>query len=96
MSNIKFDIDHIAKLSRLELSDEDRAQLNEQLPSILEYVSKLQEVDTSSVDVKAYLTDEENVWREDVVKMDEDERKRVIDNFPKKTGNALEVPAVFE
>ena len=42
--------DHIAKLARLDLSDEDHAQLKEQLPSIVAYVSKLHEVDTSGVD----------------------------------------------
>ena len=96
MANIEFDIDKVAKLSNLELSDEERAELSEQLPSIMAYVSKLHEVDTSGADPSAYLTKEKNVFREDEVIMDEDERARVIDNFPKKTGDALEVPAVFE
>lgn len=96
MVNIEFDIDHIAKLSRLELSDEDRSKLSEDLPSILAYISKLHEVDTSEIFAKNYLTEEKNVFREDEVLQDEDERKRVIGNFPKETGEMLEVPAVFE
>lgn len=96
MAKIEFDIDHLAELSKLELSEEDRALLSEQLPSILEYVSKLQEVDTSKIMAKDYLSDEKNVFRADEVIMDDDERQRVIDAFPKKTGDALEVPAVFE
>lgn len=96
MANIEFDIDRVAELSLLELTDEERAQLEEQLPSIVAYVSKLQEVDTTNIEPKAYLTEEENVFRADEVQMDDDERERVIDNFPKKTGDALEVPGVFE
>lgn len=96
MANIEFDIDRVAKLSNLELTDEERAQLTDQLPSIVAYVSKLHEIKTSPEDAKAYLTDQKNVFRTDEVHMDTKERERVIANFPKKTGNALEVPGVFE
>lgn len=97
MPNIEFDVDHVAKLAMLDLTDEQRAMLKDQLPSILSYISKLHEVDTSTVDAKAYLTDRENVFRPDEVKScPEDMRERIIDAFPKKTGNALEVPGVFE
>ncbi|MBU1126328.1 MAG: Asp-tRNA(Asn)/Glu-tRNA(Gln) amidotransferase subunit GatC [Patescibacteria group bacterium] len=96
MSNIEFDIDKVADLSMLSLSDEERTQLEEQLPSIVAYVSKLHEVDTSNVSPKAYLTQEKNVFRDDVVVRDDQEIEQVIANFPKKTGKALEVPGVFE
>lgn len=96
MANIEFDIDRVAELSLLVLDDEERVQLTRQLPSIVAYVSKLQEVDTSNIEPKAYLTENQNMFRSDEVDMDNDERRRVIDNFPKKTGDVLEVPAVFE
>lgn len=97
MPNIEFDVDKVAKLARLDLTDEERAQLEEQLPSIVAYISKLHEVDTSDVVAKEYLTDQKNIFREDVEdRCDPSVRKRAIDLFPKKTGNALEVPGVFE
>lgn len=96
MPNIEFDIDRIAKLSYLELSDEERTQLAEQLPAIVAYITKLQEVDTSDVETRVYLTDQTNVFREDEALVDEKEREAIIENFPQEKGGALEVPAVFE
>ena len=96
MPNIEFDIDRVAKLAYLELTDAERAELSEQLPAIVAYITKLQEVDTSKVETRVYLTDQTNVFREDASSIDEKERKAIIDNFPKEKGGALEVPAVFE
>lgn len=89
------DIDRLATLAKLRLTDEEKAMLQRQLPDILEYISKLQEVDTSNVDAKAYLTDAVNVLREDVVTSSLDERDAVVAAFPKSVGNAMEVPGVF-
>jgi aspartyl-tRNA(Asn)/glutamyl-tRNA(Gln) amidotransferase subunit C len=90
------DIDHLAKLARLQLSDKEKAEYEKSFPSILEYVSKLQEVDTSHVDAKPYLTDLQNQWRKDEIVDQVEERKVAHDNFPKANAGALEVPAVFE
>lgn len=89
------DINRVATLARLQLTDEEKAMLAEQLPAILEYVGKLQEVDTSHVDAKAYLTSAVNVLRDDVVTSIVDERNAVVAAFPKSQGTALEVPGVF-
>ena len=96
MTNIDFDIDRVAKLSYLDLSEEERAELANQLPAIVEYIAKLQEVDTSGVETRVYLTDQVNVFREDKSSIDASERKAIIENFPEEKGGALEVPAVFE
>ena len=91
------DIDHIAKLAKLRLTPEERAKFAQQLPQILAYVGKLQEVDTSHVDAKAYLTDAVNVFRADEPRpADEATRRALIDAFPAKSGDALQVPGVFE
>lgn len=89
------DIDRLAKLANMEVSAEEKAQLLRQLPGILDYVSKLQEVDISEIDPKAYLTDAVNVLREDVVSSTRDERDAVVAGFPQSLGDALEVPGVF-
>lgn len=91
------DIDHIAKLAKLRLTDEERTKLAQQLPQILAYVGKLQEVDTSNVDAKAYLTDAVNVFRADEPQpVSPETRKALLDAFPAKSGDALQVPGVFE
>lgn len=91
------DIKHLAKLARLSLTDEEEKMMAEQLPQILEYVGKLQEVDTTSVDAKAYLTDAVNVMRADnVVTTDAAHRRALIDAFPEKAADAMRVPGVFE
>ncbi len=89
------DITRLATLAKLQLTDEEKEMLARQLPNILEYVSKLQEVDTTGVDPKAYLTDAVNVLRDDVVTSTRAERDAVVAAFPKSVGEALEVPGVF-
>ncbi len=91
-----FDIERLSKLAYLELSSEEKEMLKAQMPRILEYIGKLQEVDTSNVEAKAYLSDRQNVFRDDVVEQNETERARLIDSFPNEKGGALQVPAVFE
>lgn len=94
---MNIDIDHIAKLARLRLTPEEHRMMEMQLPAILEYVGKLQEVDTSHIDAKAYLTDAVNVFRADEAKpVDEATHTALIDAFPKQAGGTLQVPGVFE
>ena len=89
------DIDRLAMLAKLQLTDTEKVMLAEQLPSIIDYIGKLQEVDTSGVDPKAYLTDAVNVLRDDVVTSTRNERDAVVAAFPKSVGDAMEVPGVF-
>ncbi len=89
------DLTHIAKLSKLKFSEEEKAKLAAELPGIIEYIAKLQEVDTNDIDARAYLTDAVNVFRPDEPVENEEIRKAIIEEFPKKTADALEVPGVF-
>ncbi len=92
---MEINIDHVAALAKLRLTPEEKKLFSSQLPSILEYVSRLQEVDTSHVDAKAYLTDATNVFRADEPTSAVEEREAVVAGFPKKKHDALEVPGVF-
>lgn len=90
-------IKHLAKLARLSLTDDEEKMMAEQLPQILDYVGKLQEVDTSKIDAKAYLTDAVNVMRADeVAATDAAHRRALIDAFPEQAADAMRVPGVFE
>ncbi len=89
------DIDRIAMLAKLNLTPEEKILFAKQLADILAYVSALQEVDTSGVDARAYITNAINVFRDDIVTSTDSERDAVVAAFPKKNGTALEVPGIF-
>lgn len=89
-------VNHVAKLAKLSLSEAEATEMEAKLSSILDYVSHLQEVDTSGVDANAYLTTATNVFREDVVQTAPDQAAKVRASFPKSAGTALEVPAIFD
>ncbi|HEV2592114.1 MAG TPA: Asp-tRNA(Asn)/Glu-tRNA(Gln) amidotransferase subunit GatC [Gaiellaceae bacterium] len=57
---------HVARLARLELSDDDVARFQEQLSDILEAVSKVSELDLSDVPPTAHPLEIANTWAEDV------------------------------
>ena len=62
------DVDYVAKLARLALPAEKREVVQGQLERILEYIAKLQGVNTDGVPPTAHPFDITNVWREDVAK----------------------------
>lgn len=87
----------IAKLSRLHLEEDEIEEYRESLSSILEYVAKLQELNTDHVPELQHAAEVKNVFRDDVVEgCDENVRHRAIDNFTNKEGDLLKVQAVFE
>ena len=57
---------HVARLARLELSDDEVAKFQEQLSDILEAVSKVSELDLSDVPATAHPLEIANAWAEDV------------------------------
>ena len=88
---------HIAKLSRLSLDENLLADYQDQLGSVLNYVQKLQKLDTSEVPEMAHAVGLSNVFREDVVEGCEPSvREAILDNFPRREGDLLEVQAVFD
>jgi aspartyl-tRNA(Asn)/glutamyl-tRNA(Gln) amidotransferase subunit C len=90
------DIEHIADLARLHLSEEEKARYAEQLSAVLGYVEMLNEVDTTGVEETCQVTGLEDVFREDVAhSASDDVRKEIIAQFPTKTGDLLRVKAVF-
>lgn len=97
MELTKEDIKHIARLSRLELQDNEAEKYRGDLISILGYVDKLAEVDTANVSEMTAGIISHNIWRTDEARVsDPGEREALINSFPRKNGTLLEVPAVFE
>jgi len=91
----KIDIEYVAKLARIALSDEEKAKFSEQLGSILGYIEKLEELDTEGVEPTAHPYPMENVWQEDVVSS-ELSVEAALQNAPKQRQNMIVVPKVVE
>jgi aspartyl-tRNA(Asn)/glutamyl-tRNA(Gln) amidotransferase subunit C len=63
---VEIDIEHVARLARLALTEEEKQRLREQLALILEHAAKVGEVATEDVPPTAYAIPRANVYREDV------------------------------
>lgn len=88
------DIAKLEQLAKIRLTPEEHAMLSAQLPSILDYVAKLQEVNTDGVSPVAYISELINVWRDDVAQEDTQVRDAALALFPQKKAGALQVPSV--
>ena len=67
MKKVTIDVDNVAKLANLPLSDADKKKYSEQLAQILDYVDQLQKVDTKGVEPTYNVTGQTNVFRADEV-----------------------------
>ena len=88
------DARHVARLARLALDESRLQRLTGQLESILEYVNKLQQVNTAGVEPLAHALPLHNVFREDVVEPSLPLDK-VLQNAPESEGPFFKVPKVL-
>ncbi|PZD95694.1 Asp-tRNA(Asn)/Glu-tRNA(Gln) amidotransferase GatCAB subunit C [Paenibacillus sambharensis] len=89
------DVDHVANLARLTLSDEEKTTFADQLNAILKYAEKLNELDTDNVEPTSHVLPITNVLREDETRPSwpiED----VMRNAPDEEDGQFRVPAVLE
>jgi aspartyl-tRNA(Asn)/glutamyl-tRNA(Gln) amidotransferase subunit C len=89
------DVEHVAALARLHLTDEELDRMEGQLSRILEAIAVLQEVDTSHVGPTASVLPLENVMRDDVPS-DGISREAALANAPLREGDHLRVPLVLK
>lgn len=92
---VEIDIEHVAKLARLELTDEERERLREQLGLILENAAKVGEVATEDVPPTAYAIPRANVLRPDV-RSPSLPRDDVLANAPDAEDDRFKVPRIAE
>ena len=91
------DVEHIAKLARIKLTDEEKTKLTEELGSILTYVSKLNEIDTTGVEPTAQVTGLENVFRkDDAAQWYEGNPHDLVEAAPDHDGEYVRVKGVME
>lgn len=87
MSINKSEIEHIAELSRLELTDKEEDTFSSQISSILEYMEVLKEVDVKDVSPTSFVGNLHNVWRNDnVEEWNEEERELALNQSEREDG----------
>ncbi|MDD3594628.1 MAG: Asp-tRNA(Asn)/Glu-tRNA(Gln) amidotransferase subunit GatC [Candidatus Gastranaerophilales bacterium] len=87
------DVEHVAKLARLALSEEEKQKFAKQLNSILEYMNELNEVDTSGIAPMEHSIKITNVMREDTVVVDFS-REELLKNAPEEEDGFFRVPKI--
>lgn len=95
MSLTKAEVEHIAELARLELTEEEKNRYREQLSAILEYAARLQTLDTSQIPPTSTVLAERSPLRQDAAEagLSVDE---VLKNAPQTEKNQFRVPPVQE
>ena len=84
-------MENVEILAKLTLEPEEREAVVEKLEEILDYVEKLNELDTDGVEPLVYISDQQNVFREDVV-TGADRREALMANAPRQKEQQLQVP----
>ncbi len=97
MANIISDetIDYVGILAKLELSDEEKEQAKKDMGNMLDYIDKLNELDTTGVEPMSHVFPVQNVFREDEV-VNGDDREKMLSNAPQKKDGTYMVPKTFE
>jgi len=95
----KHELEHLAKLARVELDPKEEEKLIKDLDSLLEYFKELQALDTSTVAPMTGGTDLRNIFREDAVENGGRENTNQgagVEAFPESKDGFLKIPPVFE
>ena len=88
-------LDKIAHLARLELNEQDAEKMMQDMTAIVDWMEKLNEVDTEGIEPLTSMSHEINALREDEVKNTLDHQD-VLKNAPKKDLDYFRVPKVLD
>ena len=95
MAHTELDVAYVARLARLRLTEEETQLFQEQLGRVLEYVTKLREVDVSGVEAAAHAIPIFNVFREDEAR-DCFTAEDALRHAPRQANGLFVVPKVVE
>ena len=88
------EVEHVARLARLEVSPDEKEELTRQMNRILQYVEKLNELDTTGVSSTSHAIDLENAFRDDAVEASLS-RDVSLENAPESNGAEFVVPRII-
>jgi aspartyl-tRNA(Asn)/glutamyl-tRNA(Gln) amidotransferase subunit C len=94
MSVSKEDVEKIAKLAKLNFSDEELENFTPQMNEILNYMDKLNELDTENVEPLSHPVEQINIFREDKLKLSIS-KEDALKNAPSKDEQFFKVPKVI-
>ena len=89
------EIEHVARLARLELSEQEKEMFTGQMDAILAYVDKLNELETGGIVPTSHAVPMENAFRDDVV-AESFGADRALLNAPDRSDDFFRVPKVIE
>lgn len=89
----KKQVEHIAKLARLEVSEAQATEYSKQLSNVLKYFEQIEKVDMRGVEPLVTPTEIESYWREDQSRQ-ELSVEEIAANAPDRVGNLFKVPPV--
>jgi len=87
------DVEHVAKLARLELTEAEKEKFSKQLGDVLKYVEQMNEVDTSNVEPLSHVVDFCNVMRDDEIHYD-CTKEQLMKNAPEEENGFFRVPKI--
>jgi aspartyl-tRNA(Asn)/glutamyl-tRNA(Gln) amidotransferase subunit C len=88
-------VERVAHLSRLDLTDEELQLFSGQLSAVVEYIQKLNELKTDGVEPLAHCLPVHNVFRQDTVKPSLDVEK-AMENAPDRVDDFFKVPQILD
>lgn len=89
------EVEYVARLARLNLSEDEAEKYTKQLNAILEFAGKLNELDTSNIEQTSHVLDVYNVMRDDEVRPSVEQEQALL-NAPDEEDGQFKVPAVME
>jgi aspartyl-tRNA(Asn)/glutamyl-tRNA(Gln) amidotransferase subunit C len=89
------DVEHVARLARLELSDADKERMRRELDGILSYIDKLRALDTEGVEPTSHAVPLTNVLRQDETRPSFPQSD-MLANAPERSGDFFRVPKIIE
>ena len=97
MANVISDetMEYVGILAKLSLSPQEKEEAKKDMSRMLDYIDRLNELDTSEVEPMSHIFPVNNVFREDVVE-NGDDRENMLANAPHKKDGAYMVPKTIE
>ncbi len=97
MANIISDetIEYVGILPKVELREEEKEKAKKDMGSMLDYIDKLNELDTTGVEPMSHVFPVQNVFREDVV-VNGDDRENILKNAPEEKDGSFVVPKTVD
>ena len=88
-------IEYVGILAQLELDQTEKEAAKNDMSRMLDYIDKLNELDTDGVEPMSHVFPVHNVFREDVVE-NGDDRENILKNAPERKDGAFKVPKTVE